>query len=662
MKHLTVLSRREDADRLTEKLLWLACLEVSSSVSEDQDSGGRGADPLSAETAARRAGCEKDLAKLQSAMKLLSGYRDSGGGLFGHKKKIPRRRFFGEEAERENAAALSCAEKAAELGEELERRKNELASLGDTEKALAPWLGLESAVGTGDTKNTVTALGLFPLNLPFEQTLALLAESDAAVYAEEVSRDSRFVYSLVIWHRADADAARAALSGAGFAPVDLKTAAEGKTPAQRCAEIDGEKRALDARIDECREGLRVLSEKYADLETAFDVKSTELEKLQMFSGMGQTERTVILEGWVPVAAVPEVEKALDEMPVAYELREPEEGEDPPVQLLNGRAAQPFESVVGLYSLPAYGTFDPTAVMAVFYFIIFGLMFGDVIYGLLLTVGGFLACRFLDLGGGVKKLIKMFAICGISSMISGVLFGSWLGDLPSVFSEYMLGKGPIDTALWFNPVEDPVTFLIVALAAGAVHLLFGMGLNGYIRWRRGDKLGAVLDTGSWYLLFAGIGCVAAGVPFGKWVAIAGVAALVLTQGRAQRNPVMKLFKGVGSLYGLINYASDLLSYSRIMALGMASAVIASVINIMSTLAGPSVFGYILMLIVVPIGHLVNIAVNLLGTFVHTSRLQYIEFFGKFYEDGGREFKPAAPKIRFTKVGEAEGTGQSEKNGQ
>jgi V/A-type H+-transporting ATPase subunit I len=198
---------------------------------------------------------------------------------------------------------------------------------------------------------------------------------------------------------------------------------------------------------------------------------------------------------------------------------------------------------------------------------------------------------------------------------------------------------------FDMMNAPITFLVVSLAMGALHLLCGMGIKFYILWREKKRFEAIFDVGSWFVLFAGIGVYFIHDKAGLITAGVGVLMLVLTQGRAAKNPIMKLAKGVMSLYDLISYASDLLSYSRILALSLASAVIASVVNIFATMNGLSVAGVIMFIFVGLIGHLLNFAVNILGTYVHTSRLQYIEFFGKFYEGGGREFQPLTPDTKF-----------------
>ena len=261
----------------------------------------------------------------------------------------------------------------------------------------------------------------------------------------------------------------------------------------------------------------------------------------------------------------------------------------------------------------------------------------------------LAVRFLQPEGSLRKFMNMFALCGAAMIVMGALFGGYLGDLPQAIAQNFGGRTEeLDLALWFNPMNDPMMFLVVSIAIGAVHLFAGLAVQFYVLWKKGDRVSAVCDAGSWMLLFLGAGLAFLWLYPGLAVLGLGVLMLICTQGRHEKNIIMKIVKGVGSLYGLVNYVSDLLSYSRILSLGLASAVIASVFNIIGTMFGPSVIGVLLLVIIGTIGHGMNLAINLLGSFVHTSRLQYIEFFGKFYEDGGRPFVPLTPKTKYVRL--------------
>jgi V/A-type H+-transporting ATPase subunit I len=287
------------------------------------------------------------------------------------------------------------------------------------------------------------------------------------------------------------------------------------------------------------------------------------------------------------------------------------------------------------------------------------MFADAGYGLVLTLACFLGVKLLKPSESMERFLKMFGYCGISCMVCGVLFGAYFGDLPLAIMKNMmgipeaelpnlalLGASAANVALLFDPLQNPMAFLIVSLGIGAVHLIAGMAVKFVLLCREGHPIDAILDIGAYWLLFAGIGLLFLLPSVGLWMTIGAAVLIVLTHGRSEKNPVMKILKGFLGLYDLISYVSDLLSYSRILALGLAAGVIAQVVNILGTMGGPTPVGFIALVVAFVIGHLLNIAINVLGTFVHTSRLQYIEFFNKFYEDGGVPFEPALPSEKYT----------------
>ena len=320
----------------------------------------------------------------------------------------------------------------------------------------------------------------------------------------------------------------------------------------------------------------------------------------------------------------------------------------------------------MYSYPKYGTFDPTTVMSIFYFLIFGLMFADVGYGALLVLVGFLAPKILRMKPSMTRMLNMFAYCGIACTVCGFVFGGWFGDLPYALMTSFGGYESVEAAkeafpifnglvvtlggspVSLNPLDNPMAFLVISLVMGAIHLIAGMAVKFVLLCKQGEVFAAIFDIGSYWILFAGLGLIFVNPTVGWIVLGVGALMIVATYGRAQKNPIMRILMGFKGLYDLINYASDLLSYCRILALGLASAVMAQVFNLLATMGGPTPVGFVLLVAVLLIGHVLNIAINLLGAFVHTSRLQYLEFFGKFFEDGGVGFSPAEPSNEYSTV--------------
>ena len=251
-------------------------------------------------------------------------------------------------------------------------------------------------------------------------------------------------------------------------------------------------------------------------------------------------------------------------------------------------------------------------------------------------------------------------CGVSTIIWGALFGSWFGDIVQVVGQQFFGVEIGSLALWFEPLDDPMTLLLYCFAFGIVHLFVGVAVNFRILWKEGKKWDAIWDTVPIYLTILGVAPIAAGIltevpailsQIGGYMAIAGVVLIVLTQGRSSKTILGRLG---GGLYGLYNtatgYLSDILSYSRLLALGLATGSIAGVINLIGTMPDNLVVKAIMLIVVFIVGHTLNLAVNLLGAYVHTDRLQFVELFSKFYEGGGRAFKPLTVHSKYIKFKE------------
>ena len=649
MKKLTVFAHRQDLDTIVKKLMRLRCVDIASHVEsdDDQELGVR-----RVECDVRRIELEGLIADISAALAALEPYVQKSKGLFAAKKKLDMDEFStGANANK----ARETVKRTLEIVKRREQARSEIAKLRMDIVAARPYLQYDLPLGFEGTDTTDCFLGVLPPVTDLEATGKELYRAGAI--ANLLGRDKNGIYASYFCYRDDSASVSSLLSSYGFlrasfAGVDMPAKVYIRSLQKQIKDLEQEYADLGKEI-------ATLALCVEDLEILYDLEATELELARQKQKISATDSVAIIGGWVPVGRDNAVSAALDKFECAYELCDPEDGDVPPVLLKNNGFASNFEWVLGMYSYPQYGKFDPTFIMSIFYFIIFGIMFADVGYGLLMTVGCFLAVSVLKLSKGLERSLKMFGYCGISCMIFGVIFGSYFGDLPLKFMQSMMGipqdqlpnlaliKGDSATlAVLFDPLQNPMGFLIFSLAAGAVHLIAGMAVQFYILCKQGHVLDAILDIGAYWLLFGGIAMLVLMPSIGLWVTLGAVALIVLTHGRSEKNPVMKLVKGLLGLYDLINYASDLLSYSRILALGLAAGIIAQVINILGTMMGPTVVGFIVFALVFLLGHLLNLAINVLGTFVHTSRLQYIEFFGKFYEDGGVAFDPALASEKYT----------------
>ena len=638
MKKLTLVALKQDARRITEKLMWLGCVEV--------EANREGKEEIASLSDVERQNAINDIKLLEDTCAVLIKLGNTKHGIFAPPPTVSKAEFESKSTgKRQYSEILEDARRILEQKTVLDTL---IAEINDTESriaSLSPFLPYDAPLSITETKNTEIILGTLSRGADIEKLTEAIKKEGAFSSINKVSSDDLYLYVSVIFEKATRDTALKILSANGFIATTFPSVSD--TPSLSISRLKSRSKELLSDVERVKGSLNGYAVLFDELQIALDIAGTALRLSEARRKLFNTDKAVLLSGFIPAEHTPALEKALKKEPVYLTLEDPEKNDDVPVRLVNSRPATYFESVVEMYSPPAYGSFDPTRIMMIFFFIIFGLMLADVVYGIILSLGSLFLIKKTNVSAGVKRMCGLFAYCGISCIIFGFLFGSYLGDLPARFMLKFFG---IDIKVWsaLDIMTEAIVFLILSLVLGALHMLSGMGIRFYVLWKSGERLSAIFDEGSWFLLFSGIGLYFIAPVIGITVAAIGTTLLILTQGRREKNVFMRAIKGVGSLYRIVSYASDLLSYSRIMALGLSSAVVASVFNILATMGGPTVSGVIMLVLIIPLGHLLNLAINLLGAFVHTSRLQYVEFFGKFFEDGGRPFKPLIPQTTHSVV--------------
>ncbi|NLA91303.1 MAG: V-type ATP synthase subunit I, partial [Synergistaceae bacterium] len=298
-------------------------------------------------------------------------------------------------------------------------------------------------------------------------------------------------------------------------------------------------------------------------------------------------------------------------------------------------------------------------MAPFFFVFFGMCLGDAGYGLIMIgLFAWFLKKYRKMPRSFSEFFKLFVLSGVATVIVGTLTGSWFGDMVDAFAIFSFLRPLKNLPVILNPMDDPMVFLALSLALGVFQLLFGLGVAFYDALRRKDYMGAYADVGGWLVFLIGLlvwGMGLAGYmsvaweAFGKTVAIFGAIVLLATQGREKTGFISKAISGVLSLYDATSYLGDVLSYSRLLALGLATSAVGVIINMLAGLAGDIPFvGWILALLLIIGGHVFSVAVNVLGAFVHSLRLQYVEFFSKFYSGGGRVFSPLSYNTSYVSI--------------
>ena len=638
MKRFRILTLRREADSLVSSLRSLRCADIEKSLSPPDEDTGQALEEY--DVSRDLSAVKGKISEATAALDFLALYAKKSRGLF---RPLP------EADEREAALPppddprYGTVKHVLAIRDEKTKLSSEKTALENEVESLLPWEEFEGSVPRSKTAATESVVGSLSAKVPAAKIEELL-EGLAAV-VDTVRTVSAYRFVMLTAYRSDFDEALARLTRIGFSPASCEADERSGFAAGKIGESKKKIEEITTRIEEIDKEAEELSEDVLPIELLHDSLISEEERLGAASKIAASDRCAVLCGWIPEPAVGKVTALLESRGDAYEFTDPEEDDDPPILLSNNRFTRSFEPVIELYSLPKYGSFDPTSIMSIFYIIIFGLMLADVGYGVLISLGCFLGVKLMKPKKSTRNMLMMFGKCGISCIVAGILFGGYFGDAPSVIADRWFSKPLGELAVWFNPLTNFTTFLAVSLAIGAVHLICGLALKFYVTWKRGHKLDAIFDSGSWIILFLGAGIALFFRTVGLVLVGIGLLLLITTQGRHNKNPIMKIFGGFASLYDIVGYISDLLSYSRILALGLASMVIASVFNILGTMPGPSAGGVIFFIVIFLIGHLLNMAINMLGTFVHTSRLQYIEFFGKFYEDGGRPFEPLTSKSKY-----------------
>lgn len=580
---------------------------------------------------------------------------------YGAKKSIFQKRpevSFGEIAGEDTQGALEICQKVEELQKEMSAAKSRISQEEFLQASLAPWRELDLPLEETSTESSEILLAAVPVMVTPEELERRQQEQELGAYLSVVSEDKDQRYAAVIVHRDKAAGYQELLrqSGATLITFDGLSGTAGENIA---ASRDRAKQE-DERIEELEKELAAYGERLSEVQLAWDSTQLSIDCRKAEQSLLRTQETFLTEGWVPQRQKAKVEKSLSGYTCFYEFREATEEDDPPVLLKNNKFVEPFEAITEMYALPAPHSLDPNPFMAPFFFVFFGMMLSDAGYGLVLAIAGLLGAKYLDMGVNGKKLLKMLGYCGISTVFWGAIYGSWFGDAIPKVTEVFFGNR-VQVPMVLDPLTNPMPVLIMAFIVGYIHILVGMGLKAYLMIRRGHALDAFFDVGLWYFVLVGLVIFAGGqmvigsvlmAQIGQWMAIIGAVGLVLTQGRDKKNPFMKLANGVLSLYDITGYFSDLLSYSRIMALGLATGVIGQVVNTMGTLPGRNIIGAVLFVVIFLFGHLLNLAINALGSYVHTSRLQYVEFFGKFFEGGGQAFRPLRPATKYVYVNNQE----------
>lgn len=624
MKHLRLLGMESEREALLKAMQDMECVEISSIDGSEEALKSGFAKPddkalMSAQEASRA---------YRTALASLDRFAPEKKGMFRKRQGVSRAAFFSAESE-ENAhtAAETINKDTRRLGEiESERTKNEALRA-----TLAPWLTVDAPLGGADGALAVF-FGTAGLNVTDDALKALADSLDGLLTWQQASSDRSLRYLLVMCHGSVKERALSALRDLGFSTVSFRgmtgTAKENdKALAENLAALEKERQEIEQRI-------AGLGGKREALLEASDRAAIALRREEAKSLLVGTDKVFLLEGWLPADRCAEIEKTLKPFTCAIETREPTEDEYPqvPVQLKNNKLTRPLNMVTEMYSLPAYGTLDPNPLMAPFFILFYGIMMADMGYGLLMMIASVIISKKYRPKGTSGELFSLLGLCGISTFIMGALTGGFFGDFLTQLVAIVSPGTVFALPKLFDPLDDLTMILIGSMALGMVQIVTGMAISLIEKCKRKKFLDAFFEEITWWIVFIGIALLA----LGKGVAVLYVGcALVLLGPIVQGKGWGKLTGVFGSLYNHVTgYFGDILSYTRLMALMLAGSVIAQVFNMLAAMPG----NVIAFIIISMLGNAMNFGLNLLGCYVHDLRLQCLEFFNKFYVDGGKPFRP------------------------
>ena len=624
MKHLRLLGMESEREALLKTMQDLECVEISH-IDGSEEALKTG---LAKPDDRALLNAQEESRAYRAALAALDRFAPEKKGMFRKRQGVSRASFFDEENERQaRAAAEAINADMRRLGEiESERTKNEALRA-----SLTPWLAVDAPL---DSTDGVLSLlfGTVGATVTDDALRALSDSLSGLLTWQQASSDKTLRYLLIACHKSVKEQALSALRELGFSTVSFRglcgTAEENDKKLEAAlAALESERREIERRVERFGGNRETLLE-------ASDRAAILLRREEAKSRLVETDKVFLLEGWLPADRCTALEKALEPFTCAVETREPAEDEYPqvPVQLRNNKLTRPLNMVTEMYSLPAYGTLDPNPLMAPFFILFYGIMMADMGYGLLMMIASVIIGKKYRPKGTSGELFSLLGLCGLSTFIVGAMTGGFFGDFLTQLVAIVSPGTVFTLPKLFDPLDDLTMILIGSMALGLVQIITGMAISLIEKCKRKKFLDAFFEEVTWWLVFLGIALLALGK--GAAVLYAGIALVVLgpiVQGKGWG----KLTGLFGSIYNHVTgYFGDILSYTRLMALMLAGSVIAQVFNMLAAMPG----NVIAFLIISMLGNAMNFGLNLLGCYVHDLRLQCLEFFNKFYVDGGKPFRP------------------------
>lgn len=664
MCKVNICAMKENRKRILELLQQEGCLEIEEVIEQDEVFE-------KTNMATQISVYERNAALAENALEIMQMYSPEDKSIFA---SLEGEKIISEEENEKTAETqqevMSLVNEILKKKKQIEENEAAIIKCRDEIKALEPWLDMDVPMNFRGTKYTGFMAGSISGTYTQGALISRLEKIENLpenVYIQVIRADKYQTYVTCVFIKDEQEQVEKALRELGFS---RPTVMAHHTPSQSVKNRQNRITEYNLDIDNIKSDIVKESERRYEIKKISDYYRVRADKYRVLGDLLQSKHTFFITGYITEKDLKPLREKLEKrFMVAIDVEKPEAKDNVPVKLKNDKFTGAVEGVVTAFGYPNKRETDPTSLTAVFYYFLFGLMFSDAAYGFIM----FLACfilikKYPNMKESMAKSFRMFMYCGISTLVWGVLFGGYFGDAVTVIGRTFFDVDIAIPALWFEPIVEPMKMLIYCLGFGIIHLFTGLAIKGYLLLKHKDIAGFIFDVIFWYIFLIGLlllliptsifaSLAGVTVVFPSWLsllskimAIGGMLGILLMGGRRTKNPVKRLLLGAYSLYDTTSWLSDLLSYSRLLALGLATGVIAQVINSMAAMGGKSVVGVIVFIAVFIFGHTFNMAINLLGAYVHTNRLAFVEFFGKFYEGGGREFKPFKTDTKYVKVKE------------
>ena len=639
MKRLRLIALARDRDELLSSLLHAGCVEVSEPPADL-------ADPLLRRDKARVAEAKSELAELKQALSVLRRQAPQKEGLLTPRQVVRERDLLDHGA---MAAALEKARTVNDHAKAAGQCSARETRLNAELQSLRPWEACDLPLNEAGTRCVAVLLGTVPSAVDFDAMAGAVSEAAEASQVTLLSADGQQQCLEVLVHRSQEGAALEALRSYGFSLPQFKDASG--TARDNVRRLEEELEAVRAQRQAELDAIRAMGPETGALKLCVDqvqqVLATEETKERILAGGS----ILCLDGWVDEPNVSKLEQALAAFDCAWELTDPAPEEYPkvPVKLQNGPLTRCMNMVTEMYALPVYGTVDPNPLMAPFFILFYGIMMADMGYGLLMVLGAIFMIKKLRAKGGMRNFAELLFYCGISTFVLGAITGGFFGDFLTQLVSIISPGTEFALPALFTPMNDTIAILGGSLVLGFIQIITGQIVSFVEKTRKGHLMDAIWDEGTWWVLYLAVGLLALGVGNIAGYPVVLIIGIVMLAVGSTRNAkgFGKIGSFVGAVYnGVTGIFSDVMSYARLMALMLSGSIIASVFNTLGGITG-NVFFFLLISM---LGNTLNFALNLLGCYVHDLRLQCLEFFGKFYQDGGKPFRPLAIHTKYVDIKE------------